>query len=422
MFKMEKGINVVLKDIFKTMIVAASILIISVFTLYYGGSGYFLETHNSNTVYTIVEDIKDNSFLKRKYFNIDYEIEIEYQGNFFKLENKQFVISNKPVFEPCGLTFITQNNIEIHFPSYAEYKIDEVIIRISLEHGNHAIIIFSIIIFMVVSIYSILYHIMLHQKLKSLHNIKLSAQEYALSERTTSYLVSIMHHKLNTPLKILATKSRVLAQSIFDSDLDDNIKSKAEKDYINIDNALKTIFEITSKLKTFKSATQSELNIYKIFGISIETIEILRDDEFSINVDRKTKLFEIDKNRLSPHEMIQVFINQIKFSIEEMSTEINIKMFYSDDKKIKILFSDNGNPVDPHVIQMVKNRRTLESLDPENRDEYYSDLLLNLSILKEAGGSLKIINSNDNGTTYEIVIPTFKVDLKKIKAKKKEDD
>jgi hypothetical protein len=422
MFKMEKGINVVLKDIFKTMIVAASILIISVFTLYYGGSGYFLETHNSNTVYTIVEDIKDNSFLKRKYFNIDYEIEIEYQGNFFKLENKQFVISNKPVFEPCGLTFITQNNIEIHFPSYAEYKIDEVIIRISLEHGNHAIIIFSIIIFMVVSIYSILYHIMLHQKLKSLHNIKLSAQEYALSERTTSYLVSIMHHKLNTPLKILATKSRVLAQSIFDSDLDDNIKSKAEKDYINIDNALKTIFEITSKLKTFKSATQSELNIYKIFGISIETIEILRDDEFSINVDRKTKLFEIDKNRLSPHEMIQVFINQIKFSIEEMSTEINIKMFYSDDKKIKILFSDNGNPVDSHVVQMVKNRRTLESLDPENRDEYYSDLLLNLSILKEAGGSLKIINSNDNGTTYEIVIPTFKVDLKKIKAKKKEDD
>ena len=196
-----------------------------------------------------------------------------------------------------------------------------------------------------------------------------------MSERTTSYLVSIMHHKLNTPLKIISTKSRVLSQAILNSNLHDDIKRKAEKDSINIDHALTTIFEITNKLKAFKSSSQSELNIYKIFGIAIETIEILRDDEFTINVDEKTKDFEIDKFRLAPHEMIQVFINQIKFSIEEMSTEINIKMFYTDDTKIKILFSDNGNVIEGEILDMLKNNTILEDLDYEDRDDYYTDLL-----------------------------------------------
>ena len=68
-----------------------------------------------------------------------------------------------------------------------------------------------------------------------------------LSERTTSYLVNIMHHKLNTPLKVLSTKSRMLIETIVSQEnIDIKIKDKSELDYLQIDKALKTIFNISA--------------------------------------------------------------------------------------------------------------------------------------------------------------------------------
>ena len=405
------------------LIIKDFLIHLSIITILFVGistAGYYvlsttaLPKQNDTLAINLIEDIKNNNMTKEFYYSPEKRIEVTFNNKDIILvgENNKLIQSNKRLFPEAGfLCYRISEFTKLSFPYYVEYEKDNIIVKISVDILNSIIIISSISILILLFSFATIYQFLLQKRMEKFNNLKTSAQEYALSERTTSYLVSIMHHKLNTPLKILATKSRVLAQTIFESELSDETISKAEKDYINIDNALKTIFEITDKLRTFKSSSQSEMNIYKIFGIAIETIEILRDDEFNIHVDRKTKLFEIDKTKLSPHEMIQAFINQIKFSIEEMSTEINIKLFYSDNKKIKILFTDNGNELEPEVIKMIKKKKTLESLDPKDRDVYYADLLLNLSILEDAGGSLKIISSNGNGTTYEIVIPTFKIEL-----------
>lgn len=418
---MNKKSNIIItfiKEFIKSTSVIVLTFILTLMTLYYIGSGQFIKEHNIHIINTINENFSSDNFLKKEHNNLGKYLEFNYKKKHYVLKNNNIIKTDESIHNTYIFSFkALNNNVDIFFPYYATLKYNDFVFFLSLEHYNETLIFFGFILFLFLLIYTFMYHIILYKKLKTLHNFKISAQEYALSERTTSYLVSIMHHKFNTPLKIITTKSRVLAQTIITSELDETIKLKAEKDFINIDNALKTIFEITNKLKTFKSSSQSELNIYKIFEIAIETIEILRDDEFSINVDRKTKLYEIDKTRLKPHEMIQVFINQIKFSIEEMSTEINIKLFYADTEKIKILFSDNGNQLDDEILELFKNKKILDSLDPNDNNNYF-DLLLNLNILEESGGSLKILNSNNNGTTYEIIIPTFKVDLKKLAQKK----
>ena len=61
-----------------------------------------------------------------------------------------------------------------------------------------------------------------------------------------SYLIGILHHKLNTPLKVLATKSRVLIGTIINNNIPEYIKEKSEWDYVQIDNSLKTIFNVTN--------------------------------------------------------------------------------------------------------------------------------------------------------------------------------
>lgn len=412
MFKtLWKKLQLVNVSIIKMVTISMFLLFITTGAVYFVVTSQFLSIHNDGIVHTIKNSIKDQNLLLHNFYHIENKIEVTHLDKHFILEDNKFVPTKHDLFETDAFNIMIDNNVTLYFPNFVEYNFGELIIRMSIEHENKTILLIFFIIFTIILTSTLVFHIVLQAKLKRLHDFKISAQEYALAERTTSYLVSIMHHKLNTPLKVLSTKSRVMAQAIFDSNIDSETRAKAEDDFVKITNALKTISEITAKLRAFKTASQTELNIYKIFGTAIETIEILRDDEVEIDVDRKTKLFNIDKEKLTPHEMIQVFINQIKFSLEEMSTEINIRVFHYDNERLKILFSDNGNIIDPKVVELIKNKKKLESLSPDDKDHYYSDLILNLNILEESGGSLKVISSNDNGTTYEIVIPTKKIIL-----------
>lgn len=407
-----------IKSVIYTFILSASIILSTSFILYCCTLEHFLTAHYGYVIEMLKKDYKNNTILTKNYYT-NTNIEITLKKKVYVLKNNVFVETKKSNFKNYFFSYSIPNlHATVYIGSHTLFDSDNGLqIKVDMKQAHNILFVILVLMSSNIVFYSIFHQYILIIKLKALQSFKLSAQEYALSERTTSYLISIMHHKLNTPLKIISTKSRVLAQIIFESNMNGEVKKKVEKDYINLHNALINIFEITNKLKSFKANSQKELNIYKLFGIAIETIEILRDDDFTIDVDRRTKLFEINKIKLSPHEMIQVFINQIKFSVEEMSTEINIKLFNSNNEKIQILFSDNGNPITDEVRELVKKKATLDSLDPEDRNEYYTDLLLNLSILENSGGSLKVLSSNENGTTYEIVIPVFKLDLKNKKGK-----
>lgn len=298
----------------------------------------------------------------------------------------------------------------LHLPYYFSFKYDNnTYLNISFDHSNEAFVSLLVTIMLLVLFFNILYYQMLKRAMDNTNTSNISAQEYALAERTTSYLVSIMHHKLNTPIKVLKTKSRVLAKTIEESNIVDSIKTVAARNYTNIYDALENITLITSKLKSFQELSKNEKNIYKLFEIAKETIEILRDDVITIKIDNKISQFEIDKSFISSHEMTQIFINQIKFSIEQMGTSVSIRVFNSDENSLTILFSDNGNQLNDELVQQIKNKTSITN-STYISDEFM-DLVLNLNILTNSGGGLRLISSNENGNVYEIRISTKKISL-----------
>lgn len=271
----------------------------------------------------------------------------------------------------------------------------------------HFLVLFSLITLILSSILFLYHRECLKNKDKVRH-LKISKQEYALSERTTNYLINIMHHKLNTPLKILSTKSRVLIEHIVDSNMDLEIKERAEWDFVQIDRALKSIFTITNKLKSYNELSQNEVNMYKLFSISRETIDILKDDDFEMEIDYKSKLFEINTEYISSHEIIQIFINQLKFSLIQLADKITVKIFNHGENHITILYSDNGNPLSNEQISLLNTMDNV--LDRYNQIKYVEifDLILNFDIINNSFSSIRLLSSTANGNIFEIKLPTKK--------------
>ena len=117
--------------------------------------------------------------------------------------------------------------------------------------------------------------------------LNMSVKEFALSQRTTSFIVSIMHHKLNSPLKVLEAKSRMMLHQVL-MKLDQNeseqkkIYDKTQSDYNEMRESLDTIFDVTKTLKAYNELSKNETNLHKLFKIVDETFRILKDDDFAL--------------------------------------------------------------------------------------------------------------------------------------------
>lgn len=393
--------------IISTIVITAIVSVNQYFTL-----KDFSKEHNNlaNKIHTL--------FITKKINDIQYitdnDIFIVSNEKFYTLKNRQFVEINNPI-EASNFTIDIIEDIFIELPSFVVYEYpDGTTIKINASHTTYFSIILYLLLITLMVLINFLFLSAMRSNISKMNNLKISAQEYALSERTTSYLVSIMHHKLNTPLKVLATKSRVLIETIVNSNIDESIKEKSEWNYVQIDRSLKTIFNVTNKLKSYNELSQSEVNLYKLFTISKETIDILKDDEFEIDIDYKAKMFEIDKRMLSSHETIQIFINQIKFSLAQLADKISIRVFNSDDTSITILYSDNGNTIDSTLNELIEKQITIAELNEMNIETDYFDLILNFNIMNSNDFSnIRVLTSNENGNVFEIKLPTFKKKIKK---------
>jgi len=317
------------------------------------------------------------------------------------------------------LTIQKEKNVitTVIFPKHIEYKFKDARVCFDLSHyvtiENATIILF--LIFTIILL--LVFKLSMIQSDSQLDNLKISAQEYVLSERTISFLVSIMHHKLNSPIKVISTKTRVLMETIVlcnkDKLISDDILKTSEKNYIHLHDAIDNITKMTNKLKEYNEHSQNETNVYNICQIATDTIEILKDEDFNIEIDYKTKLYEIDTNNIRSHEIIQIFINQIKFSLgQQFADSINFKIFKSTDDFITILYTDNGNQLEPKVLKLIKNRIDVSDLLNDEIEQDYIDLILNFNILNaNKQSNIRLLSTNKNGNLFEIKLPTIRNNL-----------
>lgn len=319
-----------------------------------------------------------------------------------------------------GINVPLKRNLSILIPqNIVVFEFNNVSVGLDVSHTLYLTIAYIVLVIFSIIILYLFFNLSMKNKNTKIENLTISTQQYVLSERTISYLVSIIHHKLNTPLKILVTKTRLLIETIaINDDIEKNTKDKAEVNYVHIDNALKSIFAITNKLKAYNELSQNESNIYKLCTISKETMDILKDDEFTVEIDYKTKLYEIDKSKVSSHEIIQIFINQIKFSLLQLADKVTFKIFQSSNGYIKILYTDNGNMIEDELKEIIDAGIIVSELK-ESIEGAYFDLLLNFNILNaNPHCGIKILSSNKNGNVFELKLPVFKESYDELKTNK----
>lgn len=398
--------------IFYNIILSVSLVAILILINQYYSLKSFAFKHQ-DTANKIHERFINNDLSSFNYIS-NIEIEIITSNDIYTLIDNRFVLTNYKIESLDFLNILISPNIFINIPNYTMYHFDNVIIRMNAQHTTFFASIFYVLLIVILVVMNFLFYIIVKKNIISMNNLKISAQEYALSERTMSYLIGILHHKLNTPLKVLATKSRVLIETIINNNIPEYIKEKSEWDYVQIDNSLKTIFNVTSKLKTYNALSQNELNLYKLFTISKETSDILKDDEFEIDIDYKSKMFEINKLHLTSHEIIHIFINQIKCSLVLLADKISIKVLKSDKEYVTILYRDNGNKINKNIFDLLKKQTSIANINRSTTDVDYFDLILNFNIINSnKRSSIKILESEDIGNTFEIKLPIIKKKFKK---------
>lgn len=416
---MNTRLRKIIKESFVNVMSIGVLVVFVSITNYTISINEFINQH-SPIINTIHDDFSDNGIINNQYVT-DNKLFIYDIKNKTKYELFQNNL-NTQKFSPELLTQFKihiKSNIDILIFSHTLlFTFDNIVIGISASHVLYFSIFLIFFIILITLIMNVSYHASLKNKNSKIENLTISTQEYVLSERTTSYLVRILHHKLNTPLKVLSTKSRILVETIVSQgNLSKDIKEKSELDYVQIDAALKTIFTITNKLKSYNELSQNETNIYKLCALSKETIDILKDDDFIIDIDYRTKLFDIDKNSISSHEIIQIFINQIKFSLAQLSDKISFKIFKTTNKSLTLFYSDNGNKIDGKLKMMLNSGINVSELSNIPLESAYFDLILNFNILNNTRDcNIKLLSSNTNGNLFEIKLPAIKhsFDKKKV--------
>ena len=368
----------------------------------------------SSRVYQKYHTFKtDNNEILIYHYAINSEIYVIDKDKLYVLHKNDFSIMNNKLKKSI-LSFNITYGIDIEYPNFVVYKYDDIFIKIKLTPPNGISFHIFVIMFIMSFIINMMYAYSLRKNTLKMKNLKVFVQEYALSQRTTSYLIRIIHHKLNSPLNIISAKSKMLHNAINKQQdiIAAKIVNRCNEDYMRIEDAMDTIFAVTNKLKHYNELSQNESNIYNLLTIAKETIDILTDNTFEIDIAHQIKLFEIDKTIISSHEIIQIFINQIKFSLTQLADTIAIKVFKFDNNSITLWYSDNGNMIDKDLDEILKTNSNISEFSGKNIVNDHYDLLLNFNILNRTiHSNIKNISSNKTGIIFQIKLPTFKQNI-----------
>ena len=395
----------IIKHVFYITVVHILIYLSMLSSAIFLHSKYFCD-HNEQ----LVDFLSKNACtLKNGPFFSNYNnILIIFDDKTLELKNNHFVFVEK--LQNVDKYKITSNTDQrILWPFKIAFKSDDITIVIDFQSNIIYYTTFFILILFIFSLiaYSV-YTIIIKNKDREIHNIEVIARDNALSERTTNYLVSIMNHKINTPLKIISVKSRALISCLEAStNLTEELKDKIINDYVKLQEAVNYMFELTDKIKKYKESTKAETNIYNLVTIAKETLDILTDDDFEITINYNLKLYNIENYAINNHEFIQVILNQLKLSLHSLADQIDIKVIKNKNSNDLILiYSDNGNQLDNEFQKFIKRKISLKDLQNGKYSDVLTDTVLSVDILESVNGSLKLIKES-TGNKFELRIPSI---------------
>lgn len=265
--------------------------------------------------------------------------------------------------------------------------------------------------------------------------------EALLTNKSMIMITENLHHELNTPLEVIDNKVEKIKKTLQDhlvkqyvseiavdnenDILNDNdfvyygekIKYKDDiilnkkivqmsNDFEFIKISTEQIYNILEKMKGFKHLRYSNGNksIHDIASGAFKMIEI-SNTNFKFKIDENLRNYGVS-TELRNADLLNVFINHIKNSLEASASEVVIAIHQYNNGRLNVRILDNGTGIPKEAMDkvFVANFSTKRNEESTRGNGMY----LNKHIIENAGGRIKIINTSVQGTTIDLAIPAIR--------------
>jgi signal transduction histidine kinase len=242
--------------------------------------------------------------------------------------------------------------------------------------------------------------------------IKLQGSEAKLASNNLSLLAENIHHELKTPLVVIVNKLDNV-KTILNENETCKLCTMQETDKILDDISLvemhiDVIYNLLDRMKNFKNIkrTTDNKSLYEIITVAFQTLELFSKTKFEFKIDSRLRNYIVN-GKITNEDILNVFINHIKNSLEAQSTKFEVIMHKYHKNISYIQLIDNGNGMTKDVQEKIfaPNFSTKEINNDETRG---IGLYLSKTTLQTGGGNDFLIDSSPDGTSFGINIPTLR--------------
>lgn len=245
-----------------------------------------------------------------------------------------------------------------------------------------------------------------------LRHKQLMSVEADMTNRSMIMITENIHHELNTPLEIIDNKIEKI-YNIFKlymtehhaENTDEERRGfnkalqKLDEDFGFIRTSSEQIYAVLEKMKGFKHLRYSNGNksIYDIIDGAFKIIEI---STFNYDYDVSENLKKYSIINLKNAELLSIFLNHIKNSIEAHASKIIVTDEGIRNDCLLIRIIDNGNGI-PDEFQKKLFKPNSSTKGDENGIRG-NGMSINKEILEDNGGTVRLVRSSSSGTTIEL--------------------
>lgn len=350
--------------------------------------------------------------------------EIEIDNKFFIRNNSLLELQKFSKYKN-ETNFSFYNNIWVYpFSMELKYKLpdNQTFIYFSLPTSIKIVLIYFSIMSLIYGIIFIYFLTIYIKRVRATDLMNFSTEKAKLSTVITSVLTENLHHEMKTPLTVMSNELFNIEEYIKEDNNVNNcnkcnkcvpLKYKYVMDsisYIKVN--LESIFSIVETIKMSKMIKYSngDKSIYDIAQVAAKMIQISNKlKTFSIEIEDSLKKYSLKNFR--NEDMMNIFINHLKNSIEANSTKVifhNPSNELDDGGFLTFFIIDNGNGVPKKVINNIYDLHfsTKENVTDQQNSLRGIGLYLSREILRHYGkGDERLYSSSKDGTVFEIKVP-----------------
>ena len=318
---------------------------------------------------------------------------------------------NFDVFKFSNIYIIDYKD-EYHFATF-EPQSKSYYILDTTNFTSQALILAEVIIPLMILTYMSALMISLRKE-KNMIMTSMAGEEALLQNKSMILITENIHHELNTPLEVLDNSIEKIHNKVLDylenrssnRQIDQDL-SNLNEDFLQIKASSQLIYSVLEKMKGFKHLRYSNGNksLYDIVKGAFRMVRVSTQD-FMCFIDDKLKDYKLC-GTLKNEDLLSILINHIKNSIEANATAVYIILDRTTSDKVFIRILDDGNGIPKHAIENIfkPNFSTKRGINTTRGNGMY----LNKHVLENSGGSVKVVETSNIGTTIELSIKSKKV-------------